>query len=503
MASLKIFSQLAYTKFPPRTQAKKFALSKIVSCSLAMALLSLQGCGGGGGGDGESTVVPFKVEAVTKSGTIFNASPVPLSAQNYSEKEFFISGKANRYRFTDALNNATLIDSGNPYKTRVFVRAPINASAFNGTVIVEWLNVTTGQDIDFIFAGTHATLMKEGYAYVGVTAQRTGIAALAKAQPDRYMGLSLDAPNTDPVDGKILDLGSSSSLGGDVLSWDVFSQVAAAVRSNAGSMLPGLSVKKVIAAGESQSAGKLTTYYNSIQPMSAAYEGFLYYDRAGTLRTDLNVKALSIGTTFFNAVFGAPPADSTNHRWWELAGASHVSLGEMDYIDTSTRRDGILKNSGGVAIGLTEAVLAGSCSSVPIWSRVPNWAALSGSLTALNQWVTNGILPPTVPRLVVGSNNKVATDTLGRVSGGLRTAAYDVPMATNSGTNSGGGFCVLSGYHQDFTPSQMCAKYGSAANYRGQVRTAVVQNLADKVLNQVDGDRQIAEAASVDFTCTN
>ena len=33
-----------------------------------------------------------------------------------------------------------------PYRTRVVVRRPADASAFSGTVVVEWLNVSSGLD---------------------------------------------------------------------------------------------------------------------------------------------------------------------------------------------------------------------------------------------------------------------------------------------------------------------------------------------------------------------
>ena len=44
------------------------------------------------------------------------------------------------------------------YKTRLIVRTPVDPKKFNGTVIVEWLNVTSGRDSDpdFGFAGARA-----------------------------------------------------------------------------------------------------------------------------------------------------------------------------------------------------------------------------------------------------------------------------------------------------------------------------------------------------------
>ena len=68
---------------------------------------------------------------------------------------------------------------------------------------------------------------------------------------------------------------------GDVLSWDIFAQVGAALRNGGGvDPLGGLTAKHVIAAGQSQASERLTAYYNSIQPLCPEiYEGFIGYDR--------------------------------------------------------------------------------------------------------------------------------------------------------------------------------------------------------------------------------
>lgn len=52
------------------------------------------------------------------------------------------------------MRDAQVIDSGNAYVTRVLVRRPTDPARFNGTVVVEWLNVTLDQDIDFVFGAT-------------------------------------------------------------------------------------------------------------------------------------------------------------------------------------------------------------------------------------------------------------------------------------------------------------------------------------------------------------
>lgn len=77
----------------------------------------------------------------------FFASIVDLESRGWVEEEFFIEGTANRYTI-QGQSTGIVRDLGHPYKTRIVVRRPAAASAFNGTVIVEWNNVTAGRDLD-------------------------------------------------------------------------------------------------------------------------------------------------------------------------------------------------------------------------------------------------------------------------------------------------------------------------------------------------------------------
>ena len=98
---------------------------------------------------------------------------------------------------------------------------PDDPARGNGTVIIEWLNVTGGLDIPALWMMTHRHLVRDGYTWVGVSAQRVGIEGggmmpglgLRQAAPERYG--TLEHP-------------------GDAFSFDIFTQVARAVRE----MLP-------------------------------------------------------------------------------------------------------------------------------------------------------------------------------------------------------------------------------------------------------------------------
>src|ERR1700733_1247159 len=134
--------------------------------------------------------------------TIFGATTLDLARIGYTEEEFYISGMASRYRIIDPLGTAEVIDGGHPYTSRIVVRRPIRAKDFNGTVVVEWYNVTGNQDVDVTFAAMHDYLLHQGYAFVAVSAQLVGINALRRVDPTRYGSLDATASNVDPANGK-------------------------------------------------------------------------------------------------------------------------------------------------------------------------------------------------------------------------------------------------------------------------------------------------------------
>jgi hypothetical protein len=436
------------------------------------------------------------------TGSPFGSTSIDLASKGYIEQEFLASGFANRYRIKDPLKTAVIVDGYHAYTTRILVRRPTNPAKFNGIVLVEWYNVTGQQDLDFVFGAMRNHLLEQGYAWVGVSAQLAGVNALKAKNPARYGTLSLAASNVDPAGGTLDEQGLSV---GDVLSWDVYTQIANALRTPTAVALDplgGLKAKLVIATGESQSAGRLTKYYNAILPLYPhVFDGFFLYDRLfGGLRRDIKTKLLSFGSEATWAIHGPPPPDASNVRVWEVAGASHLSLGEMhSYMDEQILRNGILRAADGTPSDLTD-IFAG-CVNYPVWSRVPNGDVLDAGLEALITWVKGGKAPPTAPRMVADAQGKLARDSEGRVSGGIRLAAYDAPIAKNLGANSGGGFCVIAGSHQDFTPAELCRRYGSHENYVARVTEVTRKAESEGFLLKVDADRTIQEARSGSFAC--
>ncbi len=206
----------------------------------------------------------------TVSGPITGGAGVPsvsttmfdLNKVGYEQSEYLLHGTASTFAPKVPLTNdgKWTVTASDPvdYTTRLVVYRPKDAKKFNGTVVVEWLNVSGGNDAGPDWVMGHTELVRDGYAWVGVTAQKVGADAAKTADPTRYE--SLNHP-------------------GDSYSYDIYSQAGEAVRKHADSVLGGLTPKKVLAAGESQSASRLITYIDAVQPLAHAYDGFLVHSR--------------------------------------------------------------------------------------------------------------------------------------------------------------------------------------------------------------------------------
>ena len=409
------------------------------------------------------------------------ATNVDLAAGGYVEEEFFFEGSANRYE-TPALATGSVSSSGHPYKSRMLVRRPRDPKKFNGTVVVEWLNVTSGYNLDALWQSSSAFFMRSGYAYVGVSAQRVGVheaaTGLKSWGPTRYASLDVTAGGT------ITD---------DSLSYDVFAQAAKVIGKPCGvdplAALPG--ARTLLASGVSQSEGRLVTYYNSIEPLHKLFDGYyLFLGVGGTLRTDLDVKVMKINTE--NDVLllregAARQDDSDRLRIWEVAGASHVSYGSTLIRGPLIVRDGLPQSS--------------TMCDRPSLSRVPTGHVLNPAYDHLVRWIGGGTPPPVAPRIELasvgqGMDPSVAKrDERGNALGGIRLAEIAVPTATNTGFNSGAGFCRLFGSHEPFAPATLQALYPTHGEYVAAVRKVTEENVRAGYILEAEAAATIEAAA--------
>ncbi|MEM1111765.1 MAG: alpha/beta hydrolase domain-containing protein [Pseudomonadota bacterium] len=442
------------------------------------------------------------VTAPPEVGSAFlNSTLFALSSFGYEEQEYFIEGDATAFR-----DVAPLGEDGRwqvepletaPYRTRVLIYRPEDAADFSGSVYVEWLNVTVGFDLPVTYAGGHLELLRRGHAIAFVTVQRIGIEGSERS----LAPLHLDAINParyGPLEHP-----------GDSFSYDIFTQVGAALER--GEMLGSLEPRRLIAIGQSQSASRLITYYNAIQPLYQVYDGFLIQSsnngsalsqdpqalveapRGARLRDDLAAPALLLraeGDTTRDGMYIPLQEDSASIRIWEPAATAHND----DYsFNTGRFDDG---NDAEALLMREQRTIAGllTCER-PINTGFMVWV-LNAAINKLDRWVRSGEAPPNGPRFETEpSTGDLARDAQGIVLGGIRTPYADAPAAELSGVgNNTDSLCFLFGTTRLFDQAELENLYGSRAAYRAAVSDAVDSAVEAGFLLGVDGVR-IKQAA--------
>jgi len=446
------------------------------------------------------------------------ATQADLAGNGYMEEEYFVQGTANEYDVISApLANATIRTSGNPYKTRMIVRRPVSADRFNGVVLVEWLNVTSGYNLDALWLLQQDHLMREGYAYVGVSVQRVGVqgtptdpthpTSLTLWSPIRYATLDVTAG------GRFVLANNGGVNASDALSFDIMAQAGQAVKHPAGvDPLAGLSTDRIVlASGVSQSEGFLASYYNSVHARDPVYDAFFLYlgiSRGAygafrlPLRSDLPTRVFKVNTENDVALLGEytirQPDSATLHTW-EIAGASHVGFDPRGLRGLLLARDNILPAS-----------LSG-CTQGPPLSHVPASRALDAAIGHTVRWVVDGTEPPAAPRIQLTSAPPVpppppapfvpppapvARDSDGNALGGLRLSQHSIPTATNTGVNAGAGFCILFGTNVPFSDARLSQLYRNHGSYVARVAHATDDNLKAGYI--VEADAELDKQAAAD-----
>jgi len=429
---------------------------------------------------------------ITGPGSVFlESTSIDLASVGYTQEEFFLSGTAHAYTNSAPLGadgkwSVTPADSAD-YKTRIVVNRPASRKKFNGTVIVEWLNVSGGVEAgpDWTFA--HTELIRQGYAWVGVSAQKLGIDG----------GVALVPVASLPL--KTVDPARYGSLRhpGDSFSYDIFSQAGEAIRHPSGpSPLGDLRVKRVIAAGESQSAFRMVNYIDAIHPIAHVFDGYFVHSRGaisaplsespqpaisvpGTaaIRDDVDVPVLVFETesdlTFLGYV-AARQDDSRHVHVWEVAGTSHADA----YMLVDGPSD-LGRSPAIVGLVVTAAPLPGIIDcGLPINSG-PEHFVLNAAFAALDRWVRSGKAPKSTPRLDVlpGPPATVARDANGVGIGGVRTPQVDVPIASFTGEQPGAIICELFGTTTPFDAAKLAALYPSHHSFVAAYRKALARSV--------------------------
>jgi Alpha/beta hydrolase domain len=480
-------------------RARRF--SAVVLASLVSVLLPALAA--------SEVAVPSITGPITGPGSpSLESTTFDLGSFGYVEEEFFATGTATGWVHDGNLSvdGKWSVSPGDTagYTTRLLVRRPTARRRFNGTVVVEWLNVSGGFDAAPDWTSTHTMLLRDGLAWVGVSAQ--------------YVGVSGGAPLDRNLHLKAVNPARYGALvhPGDTYSYDMFSQVGRALRESATLLFGDLRPRCMIAIGESQSAFRLVTYINAIHPLARVYDGFLVHSRGGgaaplsespqpaiaapavvLLRDDVDVPVLTFQTeTDVVAIgfFAARQPDGPNIATWEVAGTAHADtymmlVGPTDEGPSARDTTHLLpvRSIFGDTVACDLPINAG-----------PQHYVLSAALSRLARWIRSGRSPGSTPPLSVrpGFPPVIERDTLGNAVGGIRTPQVDVPIAALSGTGQPvGSPCSRFGTTIAFDAATLASLYAAHRSYVRAVNRATKLAIRRGVLLPVDA-RAIRHAAA-------
>jgi hypothetical protein len=380
-----------------------------------------------------------------------------IASVGYVAEEFFISGSASSYTPAAELgpDGRWSVSPGvaADYTTRIVALTPADLARFNGTVLVEWLNVSGGIDAPAVWMMAHREMLRAGYAYIAVSVQRVGVEG-----GENLMGIdmSLKSQNSQRY--------SSLHHPGDAYAYDIFSQAGQLARKT--EILRGLRAGHVIALGESQSALFLTTYINAVDPLARVYDGFLVHSRFGStapldggsifevlesdssqavaFRPDLRVPLVTIITE--TDLFGghrqgyhsARQPDNQRLRVWEIAGAAHADNYTILVAPIDSGDAALADIVAGYA---PTNMLMGQELDHDINFAPQHHYVLQAALSQLCTWVGTG-RPAAGGEPIEMRGEQPVLDEHGLARGGVRTPWVDVPVARTSG--SGGAENIMS-----------------------------------------------------------
>ncbi len=380
-----------------------------------------------------------------------------LSKRGYVEEEFFFEGDATYYKLDEEMTGdgkwSVSPTHQAPYKTRLLVRRPSDPAKFNGTVVVEWFNVSGMVDAAPAWMFLEPFLTREGYIWVGVSAQKQGVSGngagpiqpLVKHDPERYGSL------VHP---------------GDAYSYDIYTQAAKVIKGEGSKeVLGGLTAERLLAYGESQSAFTMITYTNGIQPIANVYDGLFIHSRSsiavplegqwGTagqdgfeddatragcggpmaggipvqVRTDIKVPVIQFETeTDVAGFYQARQPDTDKIRTWEVPGTAHADYYLASRITEADNKDAV-----------PEGAEMFTCES---GNKGPHYIVLRAALKALDNWVKDGTAPPKAEPLAM-EDGKILKDEHENALGGIRTPQVDVPSSNLRPMPVMGGFSIV------------------------------------------------------------
>ena len=416
----------------------------------------------------------------------------------FTEAEYLLSGEAT------GRDDADGSDHTEAFMTRVLVRRPTDPSRFNGTVVVEWLNCSAGFEVFVGWPSMQDVIVREGYAWVGISAQPISVSFLRSWDPVRYAELTHPWRQEGDLPTFVV---------GETFSDDIFTAVGHALRGEEGVLLLGRRPEKLLAYGTSQSCGRLGDYVHAAAPDNP-YDGALMqafqttFSTFGTEREwpdePLRVGSATLPVVHVNSEAealigqGGPP-DDDHYRYWEVPGSQHGPR----LADAPNRR-----------YGERDLVLVG-LGYIPPESRavVSIEYVVSAALTQLDRWSRSGVAPPSFERISVrrelppqeqsfttplGTTTRMVRhmelerDEYGNAVGGIRLPHVEVPLGRHFGPRP-----FETAALEPFDEDKLARLYPTRDAYVEQVEKAAQRCVEQGAMLPADATRVIDEARAV------
>jgi hypothetical protein len=341
------------------------------------------------------------------------------------------------------------------------------------------------------------------------------VVTLTQFDADRYSALSWRNPlplgHADNCEVTGRDTVRTTENG---LVWDMYSQVAAWLRSAAPSnpfryAQADSAAEKLYGWGFSQTGSFLYTYINAVHPDVVKNNGHSLFDgyivavssrpapihqcapridaddpRRPIINAGVPVIHIMSQSDYLSGINSRQPdSDEPGNRFrhYEIAGSGHASPDELYW---GPAPEDLIKAG--------REVPPLSCNEGPR-SRFPNKLLFNAALVGLDQWVREGISPPKAQVIRV-EDGQAILDEHGNVIGGVRSPYVDVPASTWNGNSTGESFCRIAGHEIPFDSTKLTALYGSHSGYVQAVTRSVNELVAEGFIVEEDGEQVIREA---------
>lgn len=437
--------------------------------------------------EGVRTVQPAMLERA-EPGAVFvptGGYPNLVDEYDYIEEEWFASG-------TD--------DTGQTYRTQVFVRRPRDPARFTGTVIVEPLHAASAAPM-FIYTGRY--IMRSGHGWACIASQKSPLESAVKPfNAERYASLHIEAPPGTAMPDRMMPVATPGEREARRRAMEVFNEASNAILAQVGAALRGAGgpfeeVRHVILVGHSQTGGVVTNYIRDAHDSQRREDGAPIYDGlfpTGAARDAFGPRDVPLIQVLSEADIDDPnrsngrayrrddsDAQDDRYRLYELAGAPHMGTRYAPYNDSATW---LRTSNGAIKVG-------------DRMSSYPHHEMFNVALSHLVKWVVDGTTPPRAERIETEADGSFAKDEHGNSRGGVRCAQMDVPHSTYHPDPVGAQAVV--GTMTPFDAAKLRRLYQTPANYVQRFNQRLEELIAQGWFLREDAEEMLREAQSLRF----